>query len=135
MRGDFEEAERRSREYERAIASISDDVLHWTVTYERMLDAFETGRSAEVVRLGRDYLHRRPAWQANDFGVEPTIYVYALERLAGGLTEPDFARLRDEWTARDEKRVAEVGGTDYAATRWAVAQTLTVATPPTRSRR
>jgi hypothetical protein len=62
--------------------------------------------------------------------MEPTIAIHAARLAAGGISRTQFAKLREEWLAREQKRVGRVGIVNAATegTRWVFGDALAVMT-------
>jgi serine/threonine-protein kinase len=113
------------------MTSVSADIFHFIVAYERVLLDLEVGRTADARKVADRYLEQRSAFVADDLSLEPTILIHAARLAAGGLSRPAFDGLRDAWLARDDARIKNVGlraGAD-AGTRWVLAHALAAQTP------
>jgi serine/threonine-protein kinase len=130
LSGRFAEADGLEQATESALSSAPDEYRHFLPAYTRMLIALETGRDRDAQRLAGDYLRHRQAWQSDDLGSERSIWVYAVEVAAGGITPAEFDKQRAAWFARDAQRAASVGwGTSNAGAKWAVAYATAVTKP------
>ena len=104
LTGHFEDADRFSRELEKEEAVAPMDAAHFFPAYERVLLALEVGRNSDALAIASDYMRRRSAWQPSDVTLEPTIYMFAAQVAAGGMTKAEFAEARTKWLAHDEAR-------------------------------
>jgi serine/threonine-protein kinase len=110
--GDFEQAERTARAWERSVDAAVDEASHFPPSRFRMRLALEAGRDGDAATLADAYLRRVSGWTPNDEIWSTSIYAVEVEYRSHRLSRAAVEAARTRWLDAEWRRTAATGSHD-----------------------